>query len=348
MVDKVTVKIRVFIFLLSLSLLAQACNAPTSVSQSTSQVDSSTLVSTRFAAGTKAVKLNTHDLPGGSFSVPAILPVATPVPVMFPGYDGSSTYLPGVSAQTFYDVDGVTVIQKPAWLLDFQLGLSALPGTGTCASFGTTANADASGFYRTSEINCGGASNVGTGRNTDKNFIRLILNRDVSLLGSAENLLIQIEYQASGLHLNSDGIDPSPENNLDQLWKVFWNTSLAGSSAPNIFSTFVPPNQSACLPGGTGTTGTGSSACVNGYKGAPITMKQIIMPLSAYPNLSVIQLSRMKGRINSTDTFSMAAPSPGPVNYVVPFFASSSSTDCQADSPLCLGLVIRSVMIMRL
>ena len=174
--------------------------------------------------------------------------------------------------------------------------------------------------------------------------MRIVLNRDLTLLGSAENLMVQIEYQATGLHLNTDGVDPSPENNLDQLWKVFWNTSLASQSAPNVFSMFVPPNQAACLAGGSGTAGLSGSTCVNGYKGAPTTMKQIIVPLSAYSTLSVIQLSRLKGRINNTDTF----PSSAPVNYVAPFFAPSTSTDCQADSPLCLGLVIRSVTLLRI
>ena len=154
-VDNGSVKSRVSIMMLAIGLLAQACEAPTSAVQSTSSASTATQISTRFASGTKGVRINTHDLTGGSFAVPNILPAATPVPSAFPGYDGTSTYLPGVSAQTYYDLDGTTVLAKPSWLLDFQLGITALPGSGTCASFGTLANADVSGYYRTSEVNCG-------------------------------------------------------------------------------------------------------------------------------------------------------------------------------------------------
>ena len=329
----------------SILLALVACNSPTSLTSSISTAPAST--ATRFAAGTRAIKIITSDIPTtGSFLVPSLVPIATPIPSPFPGYDGVSSYRPGVSATQYFDVDGVSVLDRPAWLQDFQLGITNLPGTaGSCATFGGSGTADASGFYRTSEINCGSVPG-GTGNaTTDQAFIRIVLNRDVSLIGSAENLMMQIEYQASSLRLNSDGNSSLPEGNLDQLWKVLWTSSLS-SAAGNVFSVFVPPNYASCLPGGSGDiSNVTTTNCVPGYKGAPTSVKQVIIPLSAYPNLSVIQLTRMGGRINNTGTFSDGIT---PVNYVTDFLNNVSETDCRTDSPLCLGVVIRSVMLMRL
>jgi hypothetical protein len=341
------VKFHVFLTYFCLSLITVACDAPTSVTEGISTTAVSTSTSARFAGGSKAVKINTNDIAGGSFAVPTVIPTTTVVPAGYPGANGSSLYRPGVSPATFFDVDGTSVISKPSWLIDFQLGLTGLPGVSTCATFGGAGNADVSGYYRTSEMDCSAASNVGTGSNlNDRAFMRIVLDRTGGTIGSGENLLIQVEYQASGIHLNSDGIDPSPENNLDQLWKVFWNSSLSGGSTPNIFSVFVPPNFGACAPNGSGTNGA-PGACVSGYKGAPTTTKQIIIPLSAYPSLSVLQFSRLGGRINNLQTFPGGSPYVGPVNYVNAYL-TTGVTDCAADSPLCLGVVIRSILLMRI
>jgi hypothetical protein len=354
-VDRLDVKIHALVALLTLGLFATACEAPTSATQSVSTItaSSSSAATSRFASGTKAVKINTNDLVGGSFAVPSVLPATTPVPTGYPGYVGSTPYRPGISPSIYYDVDGTTVISKPSWLLDFQLGLTGLPGSTTCATFGGLAPADVSGYYRTSEIDCGAAP-TGTGSNlNDRAFVRIVLDRTNTSIGSAENLLVQVEYQASGLHLNSDGTDiNNPENNLDQLWKIFWNNSLSGASVAKLFSVFVPPNYGACLTAGSGTTNA-PGQCSTGYKGAPTTTKQYIIPLSAYPTLSVLQFSRVLGRINnSSPAFPVGAASPGPVNYVSSFLAAtpnpSGTTDCGADSPLCLGLVIRSILLMRI
>jgi hypothetical protein len=341
------VKIHIALILTVCSLLTQACNQPASIQQSVTTQSGSNTAATLFASGTKVIKINTNDLTGvGSFSVPTAMPAPTVVPPSLPGYDGVSTYLPGISAATYYAADGVTVIAQPSWLLDFQLGITGLPGATTCATFGGSGSEDVSGYYRTSEADCGASNNSGTGNNNDPVFIRIILNRASGVIGTAENLLVQVEYQASALHLNSDGISNNPENNLDQLWKVFWNTSLLGSSTPSVFSMFIPPNYAACVNGGSGTTGAPGN-CVSGYPGAPDMVKQMIIPISSYSTLTEIQISRMAGRVNNTtDTFPGSAPSPGPVNYVAPFFSTSSV--CQSGSPLCLGVVIRSVMLMRM
>ena len=160
---------------------------------------------------------------------------------------------------------------------------------------------------------------------------------------------MQIEYQASGLRLNSDGTSTNPENNLDQLWKIFWNTTLNPSTASSPFAIFIPPNASGCAQGTTGATaGAGgvttlpdNCTAALGNVGAPIRTRQFIIPLSAYPTLSVIQLTRMHGRINNTTDYYDSPTNTKPVNYVSSFCTTS-------DSPLCLGTVIYSVTLMRM
>ena len=273
----------------------QACNAPTGITETTNLVKTTAATSQLFADGVKGVKIFTTVAVGGSFTAPASLPVSSAIPSGYPGYDGSTTYLPGVKATQYFSVDGGTLISKPSWLVDVQLGVTTTTNSG-CAAFGGAGGFDAQNFYRVSEPDCGAAV-TGTGGGTDPIFARIVLNRDQSVIGSAENLMVQIEYQASGLHLNSDGVSVSPEDNLDQLWKVFWNSTLGVSDLPKPFSIFVPPNYAACLDSGTGAAGSPGN-CAGSYKGSPIKTKQMIIPLSAYSTMKVIQFSRVKGRIN--------------------------------------------------
>jgi hypothetical protein len=236
-------------------------------------------------------------------------------------------YLPGVSATTYYDVDGTTVLTKPDWLIDFQLGITATSASSSCATFGGSGTKDVNGFYRVSERNCGAAAN-GTGLTTDPVFVLIVLDRSDKKLGASENLLIQVEYQANALRFNSDGINANPDHNVDQLWKVFWGNSLSFSSPLNMLSVFVPPNGAACEVGGTGSV----AGCSGNANGAPVQTKQIIIPLAAYPDYSVIQFSRMRGRINETN---------GTYSYVADFCTDN-------DSPLCLGVIFKSIMLMRI
>ena len=310
-----------------------ACQTPTSVVQTIKSIQAPSSASVLFASGTKGVKIITGTTAvGGSFTAPAGgIPLSTAlIPTTFPGGDGVSTYTPGYAATSFFNLDG-TAGSKPSWLLDFQLGLTGIPGTTTCATFGGAGSLDVSGYYRTSEVDCAAAA-TGTGSGVDPIFARIILDRTQTQIGTAENLLVQIEYQASGLHLNSYGA-ATLNDSLDQIWKIFWNTTLAGGGAGSPFAIFVPPNYAACIPSGSGTTGAGgaSDACAQvNYLGASTKVKQFIIPISAYPTLSVIQLTRVQGRINTATSADVGT------------FCTSS------DSPLCLGVVIRSVTIMRM
>ncbi len=323
------------IFLVS-TLSISACKTITAET-SNSSTDASS--SARFASGTKGVKIITSDTVGGSFSTPTTTPTPTPIPLTYPGGDGASTYLPGISPATYYDLDGTNTITKPSWLLDFQMGISSTSYSGECAAFGGGANdLDPANYYRVSEMDCdatscnGGTCN-GTGSGTDPVFFRIVLDRTTSQIGSGENLLVQVEYQASGLHLNSDGSAAAAEDNLDQLWKIYWNSSLKSTVTPKPFGVFIPPNYSACLSSGTSNVGAPGS-CPHGtpntYRGSPVKVRQFVIPLSAYPDMKVIQFSRVKSRITAA----------GADNYVDDF--------CDSNEPLCLGVVIRSVTIMRM
>ena len=317
-----------------------ACDASTGIQESNVPIS---LDAHPFADGVRGVKIVTSDDPvTGSFAVPTSVPAPALIPSGFPGYDGSSVYRPGVSAIHYFSADSSsgTLISKPDWIKDVQLGITDYPSSGshTCATFGRTGTYDANRFYRLSESDCigvntGGASVGGT---LDTAFVRVILNRDPAYLGSRENIMVQVEYQATGLRLNPDptsGTSTNPEDNVDHLWKLFWYSSLNQSTIPTPFSVFVPPVYAAQSAGGSGSCTTGT--CIGSPYGAPITTKQILLPVSAYPNQSVIQFSRVRGRIDDA----------GGAAYIHSFDTSGA---CDHDSPLCLGLVIRSITVLRM
>ncbi len=310
-----------------------ACNTQVTETTTSSSTSKSTSSSLRFADGTKAVRINTQNGASSvaSFDTPTMVPTSTVIPTTFPGANGTLTYLPGVSAARYFELDGVTgLVSKPDWLLDFQLGITTFGGSSGCAGFGNAHTLlEPSNFYRTDEFNCASVAN-GNGSGTDQVFFRILLDRTETLIGTGENLLVQVEYQASGLRLNTDGAGTDVEENLDQLWKIFWSDSLANTATPKTFGVFVPPNYAACESSGTGNVPAGS-VCLHGsnnYRGSPVKVRQFVIPISAYPTMKVIQFSRVKGRINS------------PSSYVSSF--------CAVDEPLCLGVVIRSVSIMRI
>ena len=176
-----------------LALTSVSCNQPQTTELSSLLSSSNSSTGQAFASGTKAVKIVTStNSTTGSFTLPGVLPAVSPIPILYPGYDGTSTYLPGVSAARYFDVDGATVISKPSWLIDVQLGVTTVTTAASCAKFG---NAGASGkdvadYYRVSETDCAGTptgANDGTGSGTDKVFARIVLSRDATVLGTADS-----------------------------------------------------------------------------------------------------------------------------------------------------------------
>ncbi len=337
MVGKTFQKLSSVMILALIVLGTGSCVAPTSVT-STSRLLSTTPV-TRFASGTKAVKINLHTNHAAGYypSFPDNADItATPTPTAVPtayGGDGSITYNPGLSAETFYDVDGETAMSKPDWLLDFQVGITDLPSaSSTCATFGGASSYDVPKVFRVSEKNCV-AGYDGTGTTSDKVFVRIVLDRDTDYIGANENLMVQVEYQASGIvpytsNLNSN---TNPEDMVDQLWKIFWSDTLSDSVSTPLkpFATFVPPNYSFC---GTDVTAAPGRCSDVDYQGSPIRTKQIMFPLSSYSGMKVIQFSRMHSWI--TDG--------------VPAKTSYDAFCTSNDSPLCGGVVIHSVTLMRI
>jgi len=302
--------LRKFCLVLWFAVSISGCK--TEITGDTTTTSTTETSSNLFASGTKAVKILTANLAAASFDTPTTTPTPTLIPSPFPGADGTTTYRPGVPAARFYSLDGATQITKPDWLKDFQLGITSTTYSASCASFGGGVSAlDRINQYRVSEYNCSTTSSL--------------------KLGTAENLLVQVEYQASGLHFNSDGTSTNAEDNQDLLWKIYWASSLASTSMKT-FGVFVPPIYSACDPAGEGTTaapGSCSTTASNNYRGSPIKVRQFIIPLAAFPDMKVIQFSRIRSRINQSSA------------YVNSFCGSG-------DNPLCLGVVIRSVSIMRI
>jgi hypothetical protein len=316
-------------------LLFPACKTQVTGTEASSVVETA---DTRFAGGTKGVKIITANLAAASFDTPTATPAPTVIPSPYPGNDGTTTYRAGVSAARYFTLDGSNQITKPNWLLDFQLGITSTTYSSSCASFGGGGVLDPINQYRVNEYYCSptSATPVAAGIGdllNDPVFFRIILDRNQDRIGSAENLLIQVEYQASGLHFNADGSSTNPEENQDLLWKIYWHDSLA-STSPKTFGLFIPPIYSACDPAGVGTTaapGSCPGVGTNTYRGAPIKVRQFIIPLAAYPDMKVIQFSRVRSRINNV----------GGSVYVNAFCGTG-------EKPLCMGVVIRSVSIMRI
>lgn len=326
-----------FIFILS----STACLAPSGVTQSSKAISSTTTSSgTRFAGGQKAAKIY---LKKGASGTLTSYPTSVTIPatnVTVPSeYNPASTvsYNPGVKAERIFDLDGNE--SKPSWLIDFTVGIThTTAGAGRCATFGGGGTYDVADTFRASELDCApaGVPVVGSGSPLDPVFMRIILDRNTSYIGSNENLMIQVEYQASGMvpyTVQHAGIPSDPDSVVDQLWKVFWS---AGWVSMKPFANFVPTNHAFCSTDASvvpGTTPCGSTS----YKGASIHTKQIIIPLSAYPSMNVIQFSRLRSWV--TDDAATSGP------------ASTNVSDlCGANpnSPLCLGVVVHSVTLQRI
>ncbi len=284
-----------------------------------------------FASGAKGVKLILSDGAGGSFDEPLIAPSAVSIPLGYPG-SGTGFFIPGVSAKAtgYFELNGTTPIQKPSWITDVQLGVTHAPSLagGKCATFGRAANGsfDQDRFYRVSEVDCQAFQGADLG---SKAFIRVILNRDTAFFGTRENLMLQLEYRATGLRANSDGTDVNPELNLDQLWKVFWGETLLSSASLSPFSILIPPNYAHWCRSGTGSFDAGTCAAPTAGQSAPAIVKQILIPLASNPKNTVIQIQRVLGRVNTNS------------GYVTSFCSGS-------DSPLCLGVVFHSLTLLRL
>lgn len=334
---------------LLMSLLVSACNAVTSTQALEEASATPTPTPALFAGDTKGVKVNmwqTKDKASFNASdISAYSGASVTIPDGFPGAGNGNAYVRGIRPRKLYALDDSELGVAPAWLQSFEVKTK-----GDCANFGGIGDYDVENTYRVSEIDCASVMNPEGKKSTsnDEVQIQIVLNRDSNKIGTQENLLVTIEYQASGLHFNSvklSGSNNDPEENADFVWKVFWDNTLLPTSLSKVFSTLVPPVFSACEPsGGTTPAAPGSNPCNSGnsipYKGAAIQKKQILIPLSAYPDLSVIRLSRTRGQVNHA----AVAPGISGAAFLNNFCVGTAS----AKSPLCAGMVIHSITLLRI
>jgi hypothetical protein len=191
-------------------------------------------------------------------------------------------------------------------------------------------------YFRVSEYDCadlGGTSPfantaiAGSGLPTDPVAIKIFLNRDSSKLGATENLMVVLEYQASGLKMapkNAQscltGGEPQLSNTdcVDHSYSLY--TRALNATTPHKLQTLIPPQG-------------GKVNATDQTFGGPIQTRQIIIPLSSLDSdQTVLQISRTFGLPGSAD----------------PQYDARFGTHCESNSPLCVGLVLYSISIFRI
>ncbi len=263
--------------------------------------------------------------------------------------------LSGVSANTFFTTEATPqTLTKPSWLTAVRVSVGGSQNTsarkGACGGFSPTSGSTSCSFpsvngpsvntfscrgpqklYRVSEYDCadisgGGVDSAvpGTGAMTDGVSIKIILNRDPSQLGSSENLMLVLEYQASGLAAATQaGSCVDTQGNpllnhpdcVDQAYQLFARPFGINTGILRLL-TVVPP------------AGGRVNAAEQSF-GGPIQTRQMIVPLSTLsPSVNVLQLTR---------TFGLQDGS-----------RRGFSATCHQDSPLCLGMIFHSLSIFRM
>lgn len=199
-------------------------------------------------------------------------------------------------------------------------------------------------YFRVSEYDCadlGGTSPfanraiAGSGLPTDPVAVKIFLNRDATKLGATENLMVVLEYQASGLKMapkNAQscltGGEPQLSNAdcVDQSYSLY--TRALNATTPHKLQTLIPPQG-------------GKVNATDKTFGGPIQTRQIIIPLSSLDSdQTVLQISRTFGLPGPAP---QPSPSPSPSPSPGPF-----ETHCAPNSPLCVGLVLYSISIFRI
>ena len=328
---------------LVLSLTLQGCiftpTAPQAPSVATSSVNVSATPAASIATGAKAVKIYFQASASSSFDAPISNLLGT-VAAVGSGLQATRVYNADRSALA---LKGTTDLSWPKWLTSFEIGLSGTANAKAlnshCANFVYSAEASsnptcltpAGGTYncgaplnqfRVSEWDCTAAA-AGNGGGSDGIYFRAVFNRDTTVLGTSENILVTIEYSSSAF--NAAPVSPlncfnggifTPESCSDFTWRAYLKHSPTELVQP--FLVLVPPISSSSLQAGTG-----------------LSAKQIFLPIAADPTLTTFQLSR---------TGSILTPG-----------AADFSTQClnahgsgNGDSPLCAGMVFYSITFYRI
>lgn len=303
------------------------------------------------AGGAKAVRIVFRQAyPAGSFDAP---PPTGTAPAVGSGHKATRLF----NADGSLLANGTSDPKWPSWFTSFEIGVSGTTNTAApnanCARFaaagedtantckyafpavGAASASTACGaqgtYFRVSEYDCAiGATSPGVGGPNDGVYFRAAFNRSTDVFASGENLLVTVEYIASGLNKSpavptqcfSGGV-LMPENCSDMTWKAFIKHSASEIVQP--FLLLVPPVSGAVdpfLPSGTGSSGSG------------ISTRQFVIPMAGDSTLSVLQLSRIKGLPSSATNFSGTC--------------SPTSASGPGNSPLCVGVVFHAITFFRI
>ena len=297
-----------------------------------------------FLSGARAVRVIMRQAsPSGSFDAP-------------PSNGTTASPGSGHPATRIFNADGSllasgsvsTSTTWPKWFQLFEVGVSGSSNTSAvnpaCAGFasateatatncnfgagsGSVACGAASGQYRVSEWDCmrnpsTTPPSAGTGGPSDGIYLRAVLSR--TYLSSTENVMVVVEYAASGLNTSPttptncfSGGSFTPENCSDFTWKIYLKHSASEVVQPYLL--FVPPVLGAVNT----TTQTG---------GGGIATKQFYVPLAADQSLTTVQISRTNNAITDNATFD----------------STCSDGAGTGNSPLCVGMILYSVTFYRI
>ncbi len=305
-----------------------------------SKLEDKTKAQFQPAPGARAAKFIFTDSASGSFSPPA---------------PGGNLIHPAIRVfnadGSLLSSGGPTGSGWPLWITKVEIGVSgsANPSApnGDCARFATATESatkcDFSGsglpqnfnqlcgapssIFRISEYDCVSSAGTldGNGGPTDGVYVRIGLNR--AALADFENFSLTIEYSASSLRpapadptqcFTASGIfNPANPNCSDFAWQLY--LKQATNSVVQPFLLLFPPFTGSVNP----TTLT---------SGTSVHSRQITLPVAADSSITEIQLSRTRGMpVSAQYTATCDDPSsPG------------------ANSPLCVGLILRSLTLFRM
>jgi hypothetical protein len=248
------------------------------------------------------------------------------------------------AARVFYPdgsllAQGTNSSQWPRWLRSVEIGISGANNASAknpaCARFTDFSESDSlctlnnknfncSGpapFFRVSEYDCQRNNDTlnGNGSSQDGVSIRAYFNRDTSVLGAKENILAVLEYTAASMNPApqnpmdcwSDGkFSPSNPGCSDSVWQIYLKHQSNEQIQPYLL--LIPPT----------------------FRGSQISTKQFLLPLASDPNLTLVQISRISGlRENENET---------------KFKTACNGSSPQANSPLCVGIIMHSLTFFRI
>lgn len=323
-----------------------SCLTPTATrKRSSNSTEGNTVGGIEVAPGPRAVKIIFKQAnPAGSFSAPPT---------------GGTKNEPGSGqpAIRVFNADGsllATGTQDsnwPQWLKLFEVGVSgpdnAAAKASSCARFAAASETSSScnfnagtdntfdspcgateGLYRVSEFDCvSDTITNGTGGPNDGVYLRAIFNRNTSALSAHENILAVLEYAASSLNpapgdpsrcFQNGLFDPTQPQCSDLSWQIFMKHQNNQTVQPYLL--LIPPAfghvDSATNRGGTG-----------------VATKQFYLPLASDPNISVLQISRIRSLDKASPNFEAICKNPA---------------QQAANSPLCVGVIFYSITFYRI